>query len=106
MQLINHLHTFDRPQLIHPSYLAGNNRIIRKINFFFFFWITARKILLNNSLQITLAIPCMTEQFQCIRTSWMMLKGNPIQIVAVKSHLASQELELSMLLLLQKCTNM
>lgn len=32
----------------------------------------------------------------------MMLKGNSIWIVAVKSHLASQELQLSMLLLFQK----
>lgn len=34
-----------------------------------------------------------------------MLKGNPIWTVAVKSHLASQELQLSMPLSLQKCTN-
>lgn len=70
-----------------------------------YLWISARQSLLNNSLQITWAILCMTEEFWCIRTSWMMLKGNPIWIVVVKSHLASQELQLSMLLLLQKCTN-
>lgn len=33
------------------------------------------------------------------------VKGQSYLEVAVKSHLASQELQLAMLLLLQKCTN-